>query len=226
MPLWWLWMPWVGSFWHKRAGIATSWSQPMRAQYLYGSRPMRGLHSASSRNRRVTAPGLRLRSSSTGLRAAAPGHPVTPLSVDWKYTFLGLYNNWSFYLNTSANTGVGVALPLLSVTSLTSSTTYVAWKYFRCENILGLTIEIFHRGPGLDCRTLSTRSQFLHHNCGNRQSCISSSLPRNRPLGLDLLGFRFTIKHVVQNAIISQIHDMFVRHLISTYICCCCRSWT
>ena len=29
-----LWVPWAGSLWHKRAGVATPWSQPIRAQYL------------------------------------------------------------------------------------------------------------------------------------------------------------------------------------------------
>ena len=33
------------SLWHKRAGVATTWSRPIRAQYHHGSRPMRVLHS-------------------------------------------------------------------------------------------------------------------------------------------------------------------------------------
>ena len=35
-----LWVPWAGSLWHKRAGVATQRSRPIRAQYLDGSQPM------------------------------------------------------------------------------------------------------------------------------------------------------------------------------------------
>ena len=35
------------SLWHKRAGVATLWSQPIRSQYFDGSRPMRGLRSTT-----------------------------------------------------------------------------------------------------------------------------------------------------------------------------------
>ena len=41
-----LWVPWAVSLWPMRTGVATPWSQPIRAQYLSGSGPMRGLHPA------------------------------------------------------------------------------------------------------------------------------------------------------------------------------------
>ena len=42
-------VPWADSLCQKRAGLATPWCPPIRAQYLDGSGPMRGLHSTVGR---------------------------------------------------------------------------------------------------------------------------------------------------------------------------------
>ena len=44
-----LWVPWAVFLRYKKAGVATPWSQPIRAQYL--SRPMRVLHSVLDEDR-------------------------------------------------------------------------------------------------------------------------------------------------------------------------------
>ena len=128
----------------------------------------------SGRSRRVTAPGLILRSSSTGLGALATGSPGSPLTVNWNQKVTSIHRPF---------------LPFLPILPSKNYFLYLGHYSDECCTVSAESDppdSLHHRGPGLDCHRVSAWSLFLHHSSGNTETRISS-LTTNQELDLWIL---------------------------------------